>query len=120
MFFGLISFSINIRKNPKNSRFLIQNRQKSVKITKNEKKLGKNSMQKFPDLPFKTVTKLVQKRPKLRKNRPKISQFVIQNRQKIGSKIIQNETKSSKKFPNLSFKTVKKVGLKETKIEKII
>ncbi len=87
MFFGLISFSINIRKNPKNSRFLIQNRQKSVKITKKEKKLGKNSMQKFPDLPFKTVTKLVQKRPKLRKNRPKISQFVIQNRQKLCKKV---------------------------------
>ncbi len=90
-----------------------------MKITKKEKKLGKNSMQKFPNLSFKTVKKLVQKRPKLRKNRPKISQFVIQNRQKIGSKIIKNEKKSSKKFPISSFKTVQKVGPKETKIEKI-
>ena len=99
MIFGFFGFSKNIRKNPKNSRFLVQNRQKSVKITKKEKKLGKNSMQKFLDLSFKTVKKLVQKRPKLRKNRPKISQFVVQNHQKIGSKIIQKEKKSFKKFP---------------------
>ena len=59
-------------------------------------------MQKFPDLPFKTVTKLVQKRQKPRKNCPKIFQFIGQkffcpksskmrkNRQKISQFVDQN------------------------------
>ena len=38
MIFGFIAFSKKIRKNAKNARFVVQNRQK---ITKKEKKLGK-------------------------------------------------------------------------------
>ena len=116
MIFELFGFSKKIRKNPKNCQFLGQKRQKSVKITKKEKKLGKNSMQKFPNLSVKTVKKLgpkkaktdkkssknfticrskpsknwVQNHPKGEKIVQKISQFVGQNCQKSGSERDQN------------------------------
>ena len=118
MIFGFFGFSNNIRKNPKNFQFLGQKRQKSVKINKNREEIGKNSMQKFPNLSFKTVKKFGPKSSKMRKNRPKNSQFVGQNHQKLGPKSSKGE-KIVKKIPNLSSKNVKKVGPKETKIEKI-
>ena len=82
-----------------------------MKITKIEKKLGKNSMQKFPNLSFKTVKKFGQKSSKIDIKSSKNFLFVVQNRKKSDSKRDQNLRKLTKNrilnYSICSFKNLK-------------